>query len=72
MRGQCGRPPGEDRQRIHPMNPGNPCYIIQFAFCDELKAYLTGQVRNGDTCTANGAAGMKQEIIAHLKEEDQE
>ena len=42
------------------------------AFCDELKAYLTGYVRSGDTYTANGAAGMIQEIIAHLKEEDLE
>jgi hypothetical protein len=47
-------------------------YNIQFAFCDELKAYLTGYVRSGDTYTANGATGMIQEIIAHLKEEDLE
>jgi hypothetical protein len=56
----------------NPKKPGNPCYNIQFAFCDELKAHLTGYVRNGDTYTANGAAGMLQEIIAHLKEEDLE
>jgi hypothetical protein len=56
----------------NPKKPGNPCYNIQFAFCDELKAYLTGYVRSGDTYTANGAAGMIQEIIAHLKEEDLE
>ena len=37
--------------------PGNPCYNIQFALCDEIKAYLTGYVRSGDTYTANGAAG---------------
>ena len=49
--------------------PGNPCYNIQFAFCDEFKAYLTGYVRSGDTYTANGAAGMIQEIIAHIKED---
>ena len=52
--------------------PGNRCYNLQFAFCDELKAYLTGYVRSGDTYTANGATGMIQEIIAHLKEEDLE
>jgi hypothetical protein len=56
----------------NPKKPGNPCYNIQYAFCDELKAYLTGYVRSGDTYTANGAAGMIQEIIAHLKEEDLE
>jgi hypothetical protein len=53
----------------NPKKPGNPCYNIQFAFCDEIKAYLTGYVRSGDTYTANGAAGMIEEIIAHLKEE---
>jgi hypothetical protein len=56
----------------NPKKPGNPCYNLQFAFCDELKAYLTGYVRSGDTYTANGAAGMIQEIIAHLAEEDLE
>jgi uncharacterized protein YbdZ (MbtH family) len=53
----------------NPKKPGNPCYNIQFAFCDEIKAYLTGYVRSGDTYTANGAAGMIQEIMAHLEEE---
>lgn len=56
----------------NPKKPGNPCYNIQFAFCDELKAYMTGYVRSGDTYTANGAAGMIKEIMAHLKEEDLE
>jgi len=56
----------------NPKKPGNPCYNIQFAFCDELKAYMTGYVRSGDTYTANGAAGMIQEIMAHLKEEELE
>ena len=54
----------------NPKKPGNPCYNIQFAICDELKAYLTGYVRSGDTYTANGSAGMIQEIMAHLKDED--
>ena len=56
----------------NPKKPGNPCYNLQFAFCDELKAYLTGYVRSGDTYTGNGAAGMIQEIMAHLEEEDLE
>ncbi|NAU38815.1 hypothetical protein EE076_29480, partial [Klebsiella pneumoniae] len=40
------------------------CYNIQFAFCDELKAYVTGFVRSGNTYTANGAAEMIKEIVA--------
>ena len=42
---------------------------FQFAFCDEIKAYLTGYVRSGDTYTANGATGLIKEIMAHLEEE---
>jgi hypothetical protein len=53
----------------NPKKPGNRCYNIQFAFCDEIKAYLIGYVRSGDTYTANGAAEMIKEIMAHLKEE---
>jgi len=53
----------------NPKKPGNPCYNIQFAFCDEIKAYLTGYVRSGDTYTANGAVGLIKEIMAHLEEE---
>ena len=53
----------------NPKKPGNPCYNIQFAFCDEIKAYLTGYVRSRDTYTANGAAGMIKEIMAHIKED---
>jgi hypothetical protein len=53
----------------NPKKPGNRCYNIQFAFCDEIKAYLTGYLRSGDTYTANGAAEMIKEIMTHLKEE---
>jgi hypothetical protein len=53
----------------NPKKPGNRCYNLQFAFCDEIKAYLTGYVRSGDTYTANGAAEMIKEIMAHLKDE---
>jgi len=56
-------------KRYNPKKLGNPCYNIQFVFCDETKAYLTGYVRSGDTYTANGAAGMIREIMAHLEEE---
>src|SRR4030066_950677 len=53
----------------NPKKPGNRCYNIQLAFCDEIKAYLTGYVRSGDAYTANGAAEMIKEIMAHLKHE---
>jgi hypothetical protein len=45
---------------------------IQFAFCDELKAYITGFVRSGNTYTTNGAAEMIKEIVANIKTEDLE
>jgi len=53
----------------NPKKPGNRCYNLQLAFCDEIKAYLTGYVRSGDTYTANGAAEIIKEIMAHLKDE---
>ena len=53
----------------NPKKPGNPCYNIQFAFCDEIKAYLTGYVRSGDTYTSNGETGLIKEIMTHLEEE---
>jgi len=54
----------------NPKKLGNNCYNIQFAFCDELKAYITGFVRSGNTYTANGAAEMIKEIVAHIKTDD--
>ena len=56
----------------NPKKPGSNCYNIQFAFCDELKAYITGFVRSGNTYTANGAAEMIKEIVAHIKTDDLE
>ena len=53
----------------NPKKPGNRSYNLQLAFCDVIKAYLTGYVRSGDTYTANGAAEMIKEIVAHLKDE---
>ncbi len=53
----------------NPKKPGNRCYNLQLTFCDEIKAYLTGYVRSGDTYTANGTAEMIKEIMAHLKDE---
>jgi len=37
-----------------------------------LKAYITGFVRSGNTYTANGAAEMIKEIVAHIKTDDLE
>ena len=51
----------------NPKKLGNRCYNIQFAFCDELKAYVTGFVRSGNAYTANGAAELIKEIVATLK-----
>ena len=51
----------------NPKKPGNRCYNLQLAFCDEIQANLTGYVRCGDTYTANGAAEIIKEIMAHLK-----
>ncbi|MBI9060296.1 MAG: IS1380 family transposase [Labilibaculum sp.] len=56
----------------NPKKLGNPCYNIQFAFCDELKAYITGFVRSGNTYTANGAAEMIKEIVANIKTDELE
>jgi len=56
----------------NPKKPGNLCYKIQFAFCDELKAYITGFVRSGNTFTAKGAAEMIKEIVAYIKTDDLE
>ncbi len=53
----------------NPKKLGNNCYNIQFAFCDELKAYITGLVRSGNTYTSNGAAEMIKEIMSYLKDE---
>lgn len=54
----------------NPKKLGNRCYNIQFAFCDELKAYVTGFVRSGNTYTANGASEMIKEIVANIKTDD--
>lgn len=36
-------------KRYNSKKLGNPCYNLQFAFCDEIKAFVTGYVRSGDT-----------------------
>jgi hypothetical protein len=57
---------------FNPKKRGNRCYNLQFAFCDELKAYITGYVRSGNTYTANGAAEMIKEIVDQIKTDDLE
>ena len=39
------------------------------AFCDELKIYITGFIRSGNTNTSNDAAEIIKEIIANLRDE---
>ena len=56
----------------NPKKLGNNCYNLQFAFCDEIKAYITGFIRSGNTYIANGAAEMIKEIVAHIKTDDLE
>ena len=56
----------------NPKKLGNRCYNVQFAFCDELKAYVTGFVRRGNAYTANGAAELIKEIVATLKAQNLE
>jgi len=48
---------------------GNNCYNLQFAFCDEIKAYLTGYVRSGEPYTSNGTSEMIKEIMGYLIDE---
>jgi hypothetical protein len=51
----------------NPGHIGNKCYNILFAFCDELKAYITGFTRMGNAYTSNGAAEMIKEIVANIR-----
>lgn len=53
----------------NPKHKGNNCFNILMAFCDELKAYITGFMRSGDTYTSNGTTEMIKEIIANLKDD---
>jgi len=54
----------------NPKKRGNRCYNIQFAFCDELKAYVMGFMRSGNTYTANGTVELIKEIVANIKTDD--
>ena len=52
----------------NPGHKGNKCYNVLMAFCAELKSFITGYQRPGNTYTSNGAAEMIKEIIAQLKD----
>lgn len=52
----------------NPKKPGNRCYNILMAFCDELKAYVIGFTRSGNTYTSNGTSEMVTEIIENIKD----
>ena len=56
----------------HPHHKGNNCYNILMAFCDELKAYITGFMRSGNTYTTSFFrmdSGYESEEIAEVIEE---
>lgn len=55
---------------FNPKKRGNCFYNLQFAFCDELKAYITGFMRSGSIYTANGVTEMIKEIVAQIKTDD--
>ena len=53
----------------NPKKHGNKCYNGLMSFCSELKAFVTGFQRSGNTYTSNGTGEMIKEIIAVLKDE---
>jgi hypothetical protein len=50
----------------NPKKLGNPCYNLQFAFCDEIKTFVTGFVCSGDTYTSNGPETILNVWICEL------
>ena len=53
----------------NPKKHGNKCYNGLMSFCAELKSFITGFQRSGNTYTSNGTAEMIKEIIAVLKDD---
>lgn len=53
----------------NPVKRGNKCYNALMSFCSELKAFITGFQRSGNTYTSNGTAEMIKEIIANLMDD---
>ena len=57
----------EGAQRgYNPENKGNNCYNIQFAFCEEIRVFVGGFLRPGNTSTCNGADELVKSIVAVL------
>jgi len=52
----------------NPKKHGNKCYNALMSFCAELKAFVTGFQRSGNTYTSNGTSEMIKEIIVNLKD----
>lgn len=68
---RCVNSEGNQEGAVKGYNPerkGNNCYNIQMAFCDELKCFVSGYMRSGNTNTSNGAAELVKEIIQNLKD----
>lgn len=62
---------GNHEGAVKGYNPGfigNKCYNVLYAFCDELKSYVSGFRRMGNANTSNGAAELIKEIVANLKD----
>jgi hypothetical protein len=53
----------------NPIKRGNKCYNALMCFCAELKAFVTGFQRSGNTYTSNGTTEIIKEIIANLKDD---
>jgi Transposase DDE domain group 1 len=71
MDSRCVNSEGNQEGAVKGYNPerkGNNCYNIQMAFCDELKCFVSGFMRSGDTYTSNGAAELVKEIIENIKD----
>jgi len=57
------------KKGYNPGHKGNKCYNDIVATCWELKAFITGYQRPGNTYTANGAEELIREIVAQIKPE---
>ncbi len=56
--------------RVSPKKIGNRYDSIQFAFHIELKAFVTGFDKSGNTYTAKSAAEMIKKIVANINKDD--
>ena len=56
----------------NPQKNSNRYYNIQFVFYEELKAYVTGLVRSGNTTMTKGEAERIKEILVNIKTDDLE